>query len=146
MSGNRGKHFQGWNREANWSTEQENGAADLSVHKGYGRKTWSKLLEWEENKTVKLTWAAVGGEEEIKAACKGLFNRLLLPFCEEKAFPWGERSWSLVKTLEKSAVLSGSVRNNGDHEITCSKRELCLHITDNSSSWQQHSVQNLPVV
>lgn len=32
-------------------------------------------------------WAAVGGEEEIKAACKGLFNKLLLPFCEEKAFP-----------------------------------------------------------
>ena len=41
-------------------------------------RTWSKPLELEENKTMKLTWAAVGGEEEIKAACKGLFNRLYL--------------------------------------------------------------------
>lgn len=50
-------------------------------------RTWSKPLELEENKTMKLTWAAVGSEEEIKAACKGLFNRLLLPCREEKAFP-----------------------------------------------------------
>lgn len=50
-------------------------------------ETWSKLMDLEENKTVKSMWAAVGGEEEIKAACKGLFNRLLLPFRKEKAFP-----------------------------------------------------------
>ena len=67
-------------------------------------------------------WAAVCGEEKIEAACKGLFNRLLLLFEEEKG------SDRLPKLLNKWVVLSGSVINNDDHAITRSIRELCLNI------------------
>ena len=90
--------------------------------KGLVETTWSKPLGLEENVTAKLMWAAVCGEEKIKAACKGLFNRLLLLFEEEKG------SDRLPKLLNKWVVLSGSVINNGDHAITRSIRELCLNI------------------
>ena len=80
--------------------------------KGLVETTWSKPLGLEENVTAKLMWAAVCGEEKIKAACKGLFNRLLLLFEEEKG------SDRLPKLLNKWVVLSGSVINNGDHAIT----------------------------
>ena len=97
--------------------------------KGLVETTWRKPLGLEENVTAKLMWAAVCGEEKIKAACKGLFNRLLLLFEEEKG------SDCLPKLLNKWVVLSGSVVNNGDHELTsaivesCERnRELCLNI------------------
>ena len=90
--------------------------------KGLAETTWSKLLGLEGNVTAQLMWAAVCGEEKIKAACKGLFNRLLLLFQEEKG------SDRLPKLLNKWVVLSGCVINNGDHEITRSIRELCFNI------------------